>query len=641
MTTAIGEDTTRPPCGPDRSVQGLARACRRPNPTGSTIGRPAPRRLPEASTTPPADGAQLGASRSPSTTSCASPSSRRPRRPLHRGAGRAPTPGRSSSSAGADRARPRVRHPRGVRVAHPPGEGQGRRRPTLAKPARRQHLGGASSARAGLPRHRGAADHPRRGWPMVADSVEVPRERRPAGVLRRRALLRRLQAQPEFSLPGASRPQPKPAPRRIVLCDTNGGALPFEVEVIVADVVRHLDTRRACTCTTTPAAAWQRPRRRAGRRHPGAGDDQRLRRAHRQLQPVDDHPQPQPEDGRGHHPRRSSRAAHHRLAPRGRGWSTSRPDPSGPRGLVGVRPQGGPARERHRPALRRLRAHPARRGRQRHRFVVSEMASKSTLDLKARDRPRRWTARSWLRVVRRLKTLGARGFHFGRPTARSSCSCGMRPAGKQPLRARVLPGDRRAPGAVVGQHRARPAPRWSPRRRVKVVRRPARHRDRRGQRPVQRPRPGLRRPSARPSPALGSVAPHRLQGAVLDTTQGTGRSPGAHRLDRRRPHLVDHQCLENVIEASWQALADSVILACSSPGPPRLGSPRCPPPGTSPGARPGFVPNRVYESPPWQHDPRVATRPATSTRASHGALRRQPGAGPGLRAAAGGALSPT
>ncbi len=90
---------------------------------------------------------------------------------------------------------------------------------------------------------------------------------------------------------GGRRPR---VPSVLVLCDTNGGTLPHEVERIVGEVVAYFGARRSDRhphSTTTPAARsptrW--PRCVAGR-DPGAGHDQRLRRAHRQLQPHDDHP---------------------------------------------------------------------------------------------------------------------------------------------------------------------------------------------------------------------------------------------------------------------------------------------------------------------------------------------------------------
>ena len=85
----------------------------------------------------------------------------------------------------------------------------------------------------------------------------VPRRARAAGLLRRRALLRRLQAQPRVQ-PAGARGRGQAGRRRLVLCDTNGGSLPHEVERIVGEVVDYFgdDVRSACTSTTTPAAAW-------------------------------------------------------------------------------------------------------------------------------------------------------------------------------------------------------------------------------------------------------------------------------------------------------------------------------------------------------------------------------------------------
>ena len=70
---------------------------------------------------------------------------------------------------------------------------------------------------------------------------------------------------------------------RLVLCDTNGGMLPFDIARIVQDgrSARHR-RRSASTCTTMPAARWPTRCRSRRRRAPGAGHGQRLRRAHRQ-----------------------------------------------------------------------------------------------------------------------------------------------------------------------------------------------------------------------------------------------------------------------------------------------------------------------------------------------------------------------
>ncbi len=75
----------------------------------------------------------------------------------------------------------------------------------------------------------------------------------------------------------------------LVLCDTNGGCLPDEVDAIFRAAAAHLSGAPA----GHPHAQRLRPRRgqrargRARRGGAGAGDDQRLRRTHRQLQPDD------------------------------------------------------------------------------------------------------------------------------------------------------------------------------------------------------------------------------------------------------------------------------------------------------------------------------------------------------------------
>ena len=86
----------------------------------------------------------------------------------------------------------------------------------------------------------------------------------------------------------------------LVLCDTNGGSLPHEVQRIVGEVLAyfgadqpigiHTQNDTGCAVANSVAAVV------AGAT-PGAGHDQRLRRAHRQRQPHDLHPEPRAEDG--------------------------------------------------------------------------------------------------------------------------------------------------------------------------------------------------------------------------------------------------------------------------------------------------------------------------------------------------------
>ena len=111
----------------------------------------------------------------------------------------------------------------------------------------------------------------------------------------------------------------------------------------------------------------QLARRRAGRRHPGAGHGERLRRAHRERQPHDGDPRPDPQAGDRDPAAGPARAPHVGEPPRGRAGQPATA-PGGPlRGDLGVRPQGGAAHLRPRPGRRRhLRAHRPRPGGQPH-----------------------------------------------------------------------------------------------------------------------------------------------------------------------------------------------------------------------------------------------------------------------------------
>ena len=123
---------------------------------------------------------------------------------------------------------------------------------------------------------------------MIAESVAFLRERGQAGLLRRRALLRRLRRPSRLraGLP-AERP-PRRGPRPSCLCDTNGAALPMQV----ADVVERVVAELGASCRVGIHAhndAGLRRGQLAGRRGPGrrsgAGHHQRLRRALRQRRP--------------------------------------------------------------------------------------------------------------------------------------------------------------------------------------------------------------------------------------------------------------------------------------------------------------------------------------------------------------------
>ena len=100
----------------------------------------------------------------------------------------------------------------------------------------------------------------------------------------------------------------------LVCCDTNGGSLPHEVQRIVGEVHAYfgdqplgIHTQNDTGCAVANSVAAVRRRR-----HPAAGHRQRLRRAHRQRQPHDLHPQPRAEDGDPVPARGPARAPHRR-----------------------------------------------------------------------------------------------------------------------------------------------------------------------------------------------------------------------------------------------------------------------------------------------------------------------------------------
>ena len=195
MTTAIADGVRQGRARPGRPVQGLGRA------VSSDAGDAGelPGRRSRSSTRRCATARSSRASRSPSRTSCGRRAARLARRaPGSRAATRRPTR-RTRSSSGARRTELTLEtaDAGGLRLHPPPGR-QGRRRPHAARrsstPAPRRC---ASSARAGTstsPRPCGTTLD--EGVAMVGETVAFLKARRPAGVLRRRALLRRLQGQP-------------------------------------------------------------------------------------------------------------------------------------------------------------------------------------------------------------------------------------------------------------------------------------------------------------------------------------------------------------------------------------------------------------------------------------------------------------
>ena len=154
----------------------------------------------------------------------------------------------------------------------------------------------------------------------------------------------------------------------------------------------------------------QRARRRARRRDAGAGHDQRLRRAHRQLQPHDDHPEPHAEDG-------------HRDDPAPTGMERLTPVAHHVAELVNMplNPQAayvGHSAFAHKAGLH-TSAIAKRPDAYEHvspdvvgngtRFVVSELAGKSTLGLKAKELGLELDGPQLAEVVETAEAARARG----------------------------------------------------------------------------------------------------------------------------------------------------------------------------------------------------------------------------------------
>ena len=162
-------------------------------------------------------------------------------------------------------------------------------------------------------------------------------------------------------------PRRRPAPRRSRCCDTNGSSLPSQVAAATADAVAALGERRA---RRHPLPQRRRMRRRQharrgrGRRAPGAGHDERMRRAHRQRQPRLDHRQPAAQARLPLPDRRAARAPDRDGPLRRRAAERhARPEPA-LRRAQRVRAQGRHARCRRQRRREHLRAHRPRARRQ-------------------------------------------------------------------------------------------------------------------------------------------------------------------------------------------------------------------------------------------------------------------------------------
>ena len=196
------------------------------------------------------------------------------------------------------------------------------------------------------------------------------------------------------------------------------------------------------------------------------------------------------------------------------------------------------------------------------RFVVSELAGKSTLELKAKEIGLEIDGKELTEVVSRLKTLEHEGFHF--EAADGSLELLMRDATgwEQPffeLESFRVTVEHRAPSSgSTGQAGAEVVTeatvkvKFDGQRVIETAE---------GNGPVNALDQALRKAIGQAFPALDSLHLTDFKVRVLDTGKGTGAVTRVliDSTDGNRTWSTIGVS-ENVIEASWQALADSVIF---------------------------------------------------------------------------------
>jgi 2-isopropylmalate synthase len=376
------------------------------------------------------------------------------------------------------------------------------------------------------------------GEAMIADSVAYLHGARPPGDGGHGALLRRLQAQPRVRLRALEAAIVKGA-SHVVLCDTNGGSLPHEVEAIVGDVYRHVGNDVIigihCHDDTGCAVANSMAAVRAGGRHvQGTLNGLGERTGNCNLTTVI--PNLQLKLGRS-------------ACPRGASSGSLRSATTSPRCSTARSTRRRPTWGRRRSPTRRACTSAPSSGRRTPtststpslvgngtRFVVSEMAGRATIQIKAEELGLPLDGPAVNQVIDDLKRLEHEGYHF--EAADASLELLMRRAGGW---------EHRLPGREHARHHRRTAQRRVHHRghgegvggRRRRRRAPRAHR--RGQRPGQRDRHRLRT-ALRGVPAARPRAPHRLQGAhPRRGHRHRRRHAGAHRLHQRQAQLDHHR----------------------------------------------------------------------------------------------------
>ena len=203
----------------------------------------------------------------------------------------------------------------------------------------------------------------------------------------------------------------------LVLCDTNGGSLPHEVQRIVGEVAAyfgpdqqigiHTQNDTGCAVANTVVAVVAGATQRAGHR-------QRLRRAHRQRQPHDGGAGPPAQDGHPLPTRGSHRAPDRGEPARGR---AGQPAPARRRPLrrrVGLRPQG---RAAHLGAWAGWAGPPTSTSTplvvgNHTRVLVSDLGGRAGMSIKAAEFGVDLDDRAAAELSERLKHLEAAGYQF-------------------------------------------------------------------------------------------------------------------------------------------------------------------------------------------------------------------------------------
>ena len=368
---------------------------------------------------------------------------------------------------------------------------------------------------------------------MVGDSVEFLRGAGPAGVLRRRALLRRLQAQPRVLPAGAAGRGRGAAPRRSCCATPTAARCRTRSRTSIGRggaALRPTPTS-ACTSTTTAAAAWPTPWPACAggaTQVQGCINGYGERTGNANLCTII--PNLTLKMGVRHDPGRPAGAAHAGVAPHRRAGQHHPRPAAALRRAVGLRPQGRAAHVGHRPGARRLRARRPRAVGNGTRFVVSELAGRSTLAAQGQGaRPRRWTAPRCADVLDQLKDARAPGLPLrgGRRLARAADAAGDA-AGSRTSSSSSRSGSSPSSGRTAASS---PRPRSRSTSAASGVVATAE-----GNGPVnaldQRP---AHRPSAGATRRSQSIHLTDYKVRVLDTAKGTGAVTRVlHRLDRRR-----------------------------------------------------------------------------------------------------------